>query len=231
MRNPFLDFRSLPYEKKEIPLDRIVRAKQETMDRILEGYLHLVEEEVKDLVWLVEHSHVVRTYSAAVNRIRELQYDQDDIEEFCAELDSAQKIPYMISGPAGIYLSALINHAPEDRIALRPKDFDRMFHFMGYRLPESKTLILQGNVGDFVGAGLSGGRLVVEGSVGNWCGAGMMNGEILVTGYAGQKTGEWMRGGEIHVDGSIGSLGRSRFGGKIYQRGKLVVPQELEDQY
>ncbi|MGD2125612.1 MAG: hypothetical protein PVG99_05995 [Desulfobacteraceae bacterium] len=231
MKNPFLDFRSVPYRKKEIPLERIVRDKQKIMDRILEGYLRLVEEEVKDLVWLVEHSHVVRTYSAAVNGIRELHFDQDDIDEFCAELDSAKKIPYMISGPAGIYLSALINHAQEDHIVLRLQDYERTFHFLGYRLPEGKTLILQANVGDFIGAGLSGGRLVVEGSAGNWCGAGMMNGEILITGYTGQKTGEWMRGGEIHVDGSIGSLGRSRFGGKIYQRGKLVVPQELEEHY
>ena len=229
MKNPFLDFRALPYEKKEIPLDRILRAKQEIMDHILEGYLHLVEEEVKDLVWLVEHSHVVRAYSAAVSIVRALHYDQDDIEEFCSELDSAKKIPYMISGPAGIYLSALINHAPEDRIVIRPQDFDRTFHFLGYRLPEGKTLILEGNVGDFIGASLSGGRLEVEGSVGNWCGVGMTNGEIRVTGDAGQKTGESMRGGEIHVDGSIGSLGRSRLGGKMYQRGKLIVPQELGD--
>jgi hypothetical protein len=230
MKNPFLDFHAVPYQKKQMPLDRIVRARQEIMDGIVEGYLQLVEEEVKDLVWLVEDSHVVRTYTAAVDRVRDLHYDQDDIEDFCAELDSAKRIPYTISGPAGIYLSALINHAPEERIVLRPQDFDRTFHFLGYRLPENKTLILQGNVGDFIGAGLSGGRLVVEGSVGNWCGAGMMNGEILVTGSVGQKTGEWMRDGEIHVDDTIGSVGRSRFGGKIYQRGKLVVPQDLDAQ-
>jgi hypothetical protein len=230
VKNPFLDFRLLPYEKKEIPLNRIVRARQEIMDGILEGYLQLVEEEVKDLAWLVEGSHVARTYTAAVSKVRDLHYNQDDIEDFCAELDSAKRIPYTISGPAGIYLSALINHAPEERIVLRPQDFDRSFHFLGYRLPEGKTLILQGNVGDFIGAGLSGGHLVVEGSVGNWCGAGMMNGEILVTGCVGQKTGEWMRGGEIQVDGSIGSVGRGRFGGKIYQRGKLVVLQDLDVQ-
>ncbi|MEJ2725476.1 MAG: hypothetical protein P8175_12680 [Deltaproteobacteria bacterium] len=197
MRNPFLDFHSLPYEKKEIPLDRIVRAKQEIMDSILEGYLHLVEEEVKDLVWLVEHSHVVRTYRAAVNRIRELHYDQDDIEEFCAELLKANLWDISIDttpGGAGIKFSGV--------------------RIVCYNRPDL----------------ISGGRLVVEGSVGNWCGAGMMNGQILVTGYAGQKTGEWMRGGEIHVDGSVGSLGKSRFGGKIYQRGKPVVPQELEGQ-
>ncbi len=38
MKNPFMDFRSVHYQKKEIPLDRIVREKQEIMDRILESH-------------------------------------------------------------------------------------------------------------------------------------------------------------------------------------------------
>lgn len=228
MKNPFQDFGSISVERKELPLARIVRAREEVMERMVHGYLKLVEEEVKDLVWLVEHSRVVKAYSAAVKSIRELQYDSDDIEEFCAELDSSNKIPYMISGPAGIYLSALVNHAQEDRIVLPLKDYQRTFHFVGYRLPDGKTLILQGDVGDFVGAGLSGGRLVVEGSVGNWCGAGMMKGEIQVMENSGQNTGEWMRGGEIHVEGRIRSVGKTLFGGRIFQRGKLVMPQESD---
>ena len=228
MRNPFKEFGCLSVEKKELPLERIVRAREEVMGQMIHGYLKLVEEEVKDLVWLVEHSRVVKAYSAAVKSIRDLQYDVDDIEEFCGELDSSNKIPYMISGPAGIYVSALINHAKEDKIVLRLRDYQRTFHFLGYRLPEGKTLILQGDVGDFVGAGLSGGRLVVEGSVGNWCGAGMMKGEIQITENSGQTTGEWMRGGEIHVEGRIRSVGKTLFGGRIFQRGKLVMPQDLE---
>jgi formylmethanofuran dehydrogenase subunit C len=231
MRNPFLDFGSLPYQKKKLPLERIVQAKEETMDRIVQGYLHLVEEEVKDLVWLVEHSRVVKAYSAAVKSIRELEYDSDDVDEFCSELDSSKKIPYMISGPAGIYVSALVNHVQEDRIVLRLKDYQRTFHFLGYRLPEGKTLVLQGDVGDFIGAGLSGGRLVAEGSTGNWCGAGMMKGEIIITEHTGQNTGEWMRGGEIHVDGRIRSVGKTLFGGRIYQKGKLLVPQDLAGEF
>ncbi len=228
MKNPFEDFGSLSVERKELPLERIVRAREEVMERMVHGYLKLVEEEVKDLVWLVEHSRVVKAYSAAVKSIRELHYDSDDIEEFCAELDSSNRIPYMISGPAGIYLSALVNHAQEDRIVLPLKDYQRAFHFVGYRLPDGKTLILQGDVGDFVGAGLSGGRLVVEGSVGNWCGAGMLKGEIQVMENSGQNTGEWMRGGEIHVEGRIRSVGKTLFGGRIFQRGKLVMPQETD---
>jgi len=224
VKNPFYEYRSVPYRKKEIPLEGIVRAKQEIMKSIIEGYLQVVEDEAKDLVWLVEHSRVVKAYEAAVKLIQGLQYDQDDIEEFCVELDSSNRIPYTISGPAGIYVSALVNHAQEDRIALGLQGYERVFHFIGYRLPEGKTLILQGNAGDFIGAGLTGGRLVVEGSAGNWCGAGMIDGKIFVTKSSGQKTGEWARGGEIHVEGRIQNVGRNRFGGKIYQRGKLITP-------
>ena len=236
MKNPIEAFRSFPYQKKEMPLDRIVRAKEETLDRLVRGYLQLVEEEVRDLVWLVEESKVEKAYNAALKRVEDARYEADDIDEFCALLDSSNKIPYLISGPAGIYISALVNRAQEDHIVLSPKDYERTFHFLGYKLPEGKTLVLQGDVGDFTGSGLFGGCLIVEGSTGNWLGAGMMKGEIRVTQNAGQSTGEWMRGGEIHVDGTIQSVGtkfygntgyRVLFGGKIYQRGKLLVPRAL----
>jgi formylmethanofuran dehydrogenase subunit C len=81
-------------------------------------------------------------------------------------------------------------------------------------------------VGDFTGANLNGGRLVVEGTTGNWCGAGMIKGEILVTESTGRNTGEWMRGGEIRVDGWIRGLGKTALRGRIYERGKLIVPKQ-----
>ncbi len=226
MINPFEDFREYPYKKKEIPLDRIVRAKEKIMDQIIEGYLKLVEEEVKDLVWLVEHSRLVRAYSAAIRTVERLDYDIDDIEELCLELDKEGRIPYLISGPAGIYLSALCNNAKEENIRLRLYELKRTFHFLGYRLPQGKTLILQGDVGDFIGAGLSGGKLVVEGSTGNWAGAGMMDGELHITGHTGRNMGEWMGGGEIHVEGYVGAIGKSIRGGRIYQQGNLIRPYD-----
>ena len=134
MKNPFRDFQAVDYQKKEIPLERIALAKQKVMEHILDGYLHIIETEAKDFVWLVEHSRVLKTYNTAVKRIQGLHYDQDDIEEFCGELDSSNEIPYMIAGPAGIYVSALINQLREDRIVLRLRDFQKSFHLFGYRL-------------------------------------------------------------------------------------------------
>lgn len=93
--------------------------------------------------------------------------------------------------------------------------------FLGYRLPKGKTLVFDGDVGDFVGAGLCGGDLFVEGSTENWAGAGMREGSLFISHNAGLKTGEWKNGGEIHVEGSIGSLGIHINGGFIYQAGQI----------
>lgn len=231
MINPFEDFKEYPYKKKEIPLDRIVRAKERVMDQIIEGYLKLVEEEVKELVWLVEHNRVLKAYSSALQTIQKLDYDVDDIEELCFELDKGGRIPYLISGPSGIYISALCNNAKEEEIHLRLYELKRTFHFLGYRLPEGKTLVLEGDLGEFIGAGLSGGKLIVKGSTGNWAGAGMMDGELCITEHAGQNMGEWMSGGEIHVDGQIRGIGKTIRGGRIYQRDKLIFPNYLTSRY
>ncbi|MGD8228698.1 MAG: hypothetical protein PVH82_14885 [Desulfobacteraceae bacterium] len=222
MKNPFLDFHPNSYREQEDPVERIAQAKQDIMGWIVEAYLGLVRGEIKNLAWPVEHNRVLKVYGDAVSHLRGLQYDRYDIEAFCAELDSSDDLPYMIPGPAGLYISALVNHSYENRIRLRLQDYQRTFHFLGYALPKRKTLILQGDAGDFCGAGLQGGRLVVEGAVANWCGAGMLEGEIRVSKDAGRSTGEWMHGGEIRVGGTIQSVGQLRHGGRVLQDGKLI---------
>ena len=227
MINPFSEFRLVNYQIKGNPLQRIAREKQETLNAILYGYLRLAEVEIKDLGWVAEHSHVVKAYGAAIEKLRDLELYQEDIEEFCFALNSSDSMPYMIAGPAGLYVSALVNHCQESRIQLRCGISQRTFHFLGYGLVEGKTLVIHGDAGDFAGTALSGGRLVVQGSVGNWCGVGMMNGEIWVREHAGRKTGEWMQSGQIHVDGQIKSVGKNRFGGHICQQGRLISPEAL----
>ena len=117
----------------------------------------------------------------------------------------------------------MVNHCENDRIWLRLGNSRPALHFLGYGLVTGKRLILQGDGGDFIGAGLQGGQLLVEGSTGNWCGAGMMKGEISVKRHTGQHTGQWMQAGEIRVDGQIGGLGKLLYGGKIYRQGRPVT--------
>ena len=47
MKNAFIDFQAQPFRKKEIPLERIVRAKEVVLESMMEGYLRVVEQEGK----------------------------------------------------------------------------------------------------------------------------------------------------------------------------------------
>ena len=80
MKNLFMDFRPGSYQKKENPAQRIARENQGRLESIIKGYLCLVEEEIKDLSWVVEHGHVVKAYGTAVERLRNLKFDQWGME-------------------------------------------------------------------------------------------------------------------------------------------------------
>ncbi|RLA83612.1 MAG: hypothetical protein DRG31_05950 [Deltaproteobacteria bacterium] len=227
MLNPFEEFKGqgTRHSGKELPLDRILKTKEETLGQILKGYESLLKNEAKDLVWLMQYSTVIKAYSIAEEAIKDINYTAEDIEEFCYALDKTDQIPYLITGPAGVYISALCNHAKEQEIVLRLQDLGIKINLIGYRLPEGKRLVVEGNVGDFTGIGLDGGELVVEGSAKNYTGAGMKRGRIVVRNNVGFNTGHGMTGGEIVVGGRIKGLGKI-VGGKIYEKGQLIFPSE-----
>ena len=180
MKNPFEAFQQAGVRKREIPLDKILKSKEETLSKILAGYEDLLKNEAKDLVWLMQYSTVIKAYSIAEKGIEELDYTAEDIEEFCYALDHSDQIPYLITGPAGVYISVLCNHAKEEEICLHLRDLTVKINLLGYRLPANKKLIVEGNVGDFTGIGLDGGELIVEGSAKNYTGAGMKRGKIVI---------------------------------------------------
>ena len=223
MINPFEAFKDYKYRKRVLPLDEIVASKALVVDKLLEGYRYLLEEEVKELVWLARENTIMRAYTLAEEWVKGLDYDAEDIEEFCFELDHIRKAPYRIAGPGGLYLSALYNNAKESEVVLRIGDMEGRIHLLGYRLPKGKRLVVEGDLGDFAGIALEGGELVVRGRVGNAAGAGMKAGKILIEGDAGHRTGEWMMGGEIRVEGTIASIGQVGFG-RIFERGRQVYP-------
>jgi len=223
MRNPFFRFKHYQPKAREIPLDNILKAKGLIMERLIDSYNKLLEEEVKGLVWLVEHSRLVEAYAKAEELIKDIEYTQYDIEEFCCQLENSDKIRYSIAGPAGIYISALCNHAKEKEIALNLYTRGREIHLIGYKLKEGKRIQIEGNVGDFIGVGLCGGEIIVQGSCRNWTGAGMRSGKLSIKKDVGYYTGEWMMGGEIWVEGRIKDIGKV-VNGKIYCGGNLVYP-------
>jgi hypothetical protein len=225
MKNPFEEFKNFEKTRRDIPLDQIVKSRDITMARIMDGYEKLLEEEVKELVWLVQYNTVIKAYANAERNIKDLKFKPEDIEDFCYELDTSDRIPYMITGPAGIYISALCNHSDEDEIVLKLEDMKTQINLIGYRLPAGKKLGIEGNVGDFVGIGIEGGEIVIEGSAKNYAGAGMRSGKLIISKNVGHHTGEWMMGGEIFVGGRIRGLGNI-MDGKIYERDQLIYPKD-----
>ena len=222
-RNPFEEFRGYRLSRREIPLDGMVRSTEAVMDRIRRGYEKLLEEEAKELVWMVQYNTIIKAYDVAEQYVKEIDYTVEDIEDFCFALEDTQKIPYLIPGPAGLYISALCNRAPEEKIVLKLSELKTEVNLLGFRLPKGKLLVIEGDAGDFTGIGVEGGELTVEGNAKNWTGAGMRSGRIFVRKNIGLHTGEWMMGGEIHVGGRVRGLGNI-VEGKVYERDKTVFP-------
>ena len=82
-------FRDFPYQKKEIPLDRMVQPKGRVMDQIIAGYAKCEAMEIQDLVCEVEKGEIIEAYALAEKTLRSFDYDVDDIEEFIFELYKA----------------------------------------------------------------------------------------------------------------------------------------------
>lgn len=221
--NPFEEFQAFQFQNTEIPLDQIIQSTEKIMDQIRLGYEKLLEEEAKELVWMVQYNTIIKAYEVAEKYVKEIDYSAEDIEDFCFALESSRKVPYLIPGPAGIYISALCNYAREEEIILKLSELKTEINLIGFRLPKGKRLRVEGDTGDFTGIGLEGGELVVEGNAKNWTGAGMRAGKILVRKNIGLHTGEWMMGGEIYVEGRVRGLGNI-VEGKVYEREKLVYP-------
>jgi len=221
--NPFEEFKTFHFKKIEIPLDQIVQSTEIIMDRVRRGYEKLLEEEAKELVWMVQYNTIIKAYEVAEKYVKEINYSAEDIEDFCFALENTQKIPYLIPGPAGIYISALCNYTQEEEIVLKLSELKTEINLIGFRLPKGKRLVIDGDTGDFTGIGLEGGELVIEGCAKNWTGAGMRSGKILVKKNIGLHTGEWMMGGEIYVGGRVRGLGNI-VEGKVFERDKLVYP-------
>jgi hypothetical protein len=214
MKNPFFDFGPEQYTRRTGAIERTAKHRKKALGLLHHQYRRLIEEEAQHLVWPVEHERILRVYTASMQRLEDFVPNGGDIEEFCASLDGKDS-PLWVPGPAGVFLSALINASSDARVELRLRDYGRRFHFLGYLLPESKTLELNGDVGDFCGAALDGGRLLVHGAAGDWCGAGMLRGNLFVQERTGKHTGIWMQGGRIQVEGAIEGLGEPRYGGEV----------------
>jgi hypothetical protein len=223
MVNPFQEFRAYTVPRRELPLDRILAQRDQVLQRLLQSYQALLEEESKQLVWVVEQGALSRAYTTAVEALHGIDFSVEDLEDVCLELDAVDGVATPLGAPSGLFIAAMCNHVQCHDISLNLQAFTRRWPFLGYRLPRGRRLRLEGDAGDFVGALLEGGEVLVTGNAGNYAGIGMRAGLVHIKHSTGKYTGEGMRGGTLRVSGHIGSLGKARRG-TIYEGARQVFP-------
>jgi hypothetical protein len=228
MLNPFQEFRSYSAVRRELPLDHILARRDQVLQRLLQSYQALIEEESKQLIWVVEQGALSRAYTTAVDALQGVDFTVEDLEDMCLELDASDGVTTPMGAPSGLFIAAMCNHVPDDDIALNLRVFRRRWPFLGYRLPRGRRLSLDGDAGDFVGALLEGGDVVVTGNAGNYAGIGMRTGTLQIGYSTGKYTGEGMRGGTLRVGGRIGDLGRVKQG-VVYEGDRQVFPASKAD--
>lgn len=229
MVNPFQEFRSYSMPRREIPLDRILVQRDNVLKNLLASYQALVDEESKQLVWVVERGALARAYETAAKALQGVAFTLEDLEDVCLELDSNDGVSSSLGAPSGLFIAAMCNHVAADDINLNLHTLSRRLPFLGYRLPRGRRLCLEGDAGDFVGALLEGGEVLVSGNVGNYAGIGMIDGVLDVTHSTGKYTGEGMLGGTMRVHGRIGCLGRVKHG-VIYEGNQQIFPPRKPEQ-
>lgn len=223
MVNPFQAFRTYAAPQREIPLDRILAQRDQTIQRLLQSYQAFVEEESRQLVWVVEQGALSRAYTTAVDMLKGIEFAVEDVEDMCMKLDGSAGPLASLGAPSGLFIAAMCNQAEERDITLNLRSMTRRWPFLGYRLPRGRRLFLEGDVGDFVGALLEGGEVTVTGNAGNYAGIGMKDGRLHIGYSSGKHTGEGMRGGVLQIKGRITELGKVK-DGAIYEGEQQVFP-------
>ena len=127
----------------------------------------------------------------------------------------------------GIPISALQNLSPEEKIEIEIK---KPWGDLG--MYNQKTLRIKGNVGDFLGNKMIGGKIVVEGDAEDYTGYYMCDGELWINGNTGNVLGNYLRGGRIVVNGKAGKkIGYRMGGGEIWVKElnleNLSFPEEM----
>lgn len=225
MVNPFQEFRDYTSTQRELPLDRILAQRDQVLQGLLQGYQTLVEEESKQLVWVVEQGALSRAYATAVEVLKGVEFTIEDLEDVCLELDKAEGVSTPLGAPSGLFIAAMCNLVPSEEVTLNLQALTHRWPFLGYRLPRGRRLRLHGNAGDFVGALLEGGDVVVSGNAGNYAGIGMKAGMLHIKHSCGKYTAEGMRGGTVRVDGYVGSLGKPKQG-VVFEGNQQIFPAE-----
>lgn len=116
----------------------------------------------------------------------------------------------------------------DDTLVLIPLD-DRT-DFVGHGLSEGR-IIVRGDTGDYAGRAMSGGSLTIEGDARDFAGSGLGGGRLIINGNAGDRVGapgagerHGQHGGFIHIRGNAGARA-----GERQRRGVLLIEGNTGD--
>ncbi len=156
-----------------------------------------------------------------IERKTEMKYSAEGITCASTHLSQLEKEEYF-SNTIGIFLSTLIQkhffiHPNEKKYTLITETYQNKYLRFFCSDVNVSEIIVYGNVGNFSGRRMRGGKLSVMGNAENYLGDEMENGEITVNGTAGMTLGTNMKNGTIIVNGNVGSsCGYKMEGGTIH---------------
>jgi hypothetical protein len=117
-----------------LPLDRILARRDVVLQRLLQSYQALVEEESKQLIWVVEQGALSRAYTTAVEALQGVDFTVEDLEDMCLELDAKDGFTASMGAPSGLFIAAMCNHVPANDISLNLHLFRRRWPVSGVSL-------------------------------------------------------------------------------------------------
>ncbi|RLJ05883.1 MAG: hypothetical protein DRP14_01020 [Candidatus Aenigmatarchaeota archaeon] len=177
-------------------------------------------EEVKEYLkafkrWLEKgcYPDIAESYKSVPNYTPQ-PCTQEGIQELIVAMEDIGNRNYveLIDRIAGIYISYLVNGSPEKEIVL---EISSPINYLGL-YNAKKDWIIIGNVGNYVGRFMEGGKITVDGDAELLVGCSMVGGNIEIKGNAESFVGENMIGGEIKIRGKAGyGVGKGMIGGKI----------------
>lgn len=165
----------------------IAKNASEILSHVLSSKLKILYQNFKPQIEDPE-----KIYQIAKKLIERVYLSKEIIKEFLDKIDFSKNSPKN----TGIFISALVNHLNGsielDLTKGPPLDYLGMF------LHRDVFLKIKGDVGDYLGYKLNGGRIFVTGASGNFIGYKMRNGTIAVN-KAGDYIGCKARRGIITI--------------------------------
>jgi hypothetical protein len=163
-------------------------------------------------------------YNKAVEHVKVLDYSPSDVERFSIILPQVVQ-ELEVRGistlrHAGPFLSALVNEGNGRAFTLQTEHSDLTIRGLGYA--NRKDVTIKGDVGIWLGHGMTSGTIHVLGNANGLIGYRMRGGRIFVDGNV-TLVGEALEGGEIHIGGEIIELREDVANARIFHKGKLIV--------